>query len=100
MRVGYDVDLDLFRGKIAGWTLGQLKDFLLEGPGEEIAPLGFALTSVMSAAVCKLMDVHDLVLAARNGDAQITATRHPFYGAPAVFGSSSGRNSVRIWFTQ
>src|SRR5262249_59213991 len=37
----------------------------VEGPGEEIAPLGFALTSVMAAAVCKLMDVHDLILAAR-----------------------------------
>src|SRR6516165_8006962 len=32
MRVGYDIDLDLFRQKIAGWTLGQLKDFLLEAP--------------------------------------------------------------------
>ncbi len=65
MRVGYDIDLDLFRKKIAGWTLGALKDFLLEASGEEIAPLGFALTPVMAAAVCKLMDVHDLVLAAR-----------------------------------
>lgn len=64
MRVGYDIDLDRFQ-KIADWTLGQLKDFLLEAPGEEIAPLGFALTSVMAAAVCKLMDVHDLILAAR-----------------------------------
>ncbi len=65
MRVGYDIDLEFFHGKIADWTLGRLKDFLLEAPGEEIAPLGFALTSVMAAAVCKLMDVHDLVLAAR-----------------------------------
>ena len=64
MRVGYDIDLERFRG-IASWTLGQLKDFLLEAPGEETAPLGLALTSVMAAAVCKLMDVHDLVLAAR-----------------------------------
>ena len=65
MRVGYDINLDLFRRKLADWTLGQLKDFLLDAPGEEIAPLGFALTSVMAAAVCKLMDVHDLILAAR-----------------------------------
>jgi ethanolamine ammonia-lyase large subunit len=65
MRVGYDIDLDLFRAKLAGWTLGQLKDFLLDAPGEDIAPLGLALTPVMAAAVCKLMDVHDLVLAAR-----------------------------------
>lgn len=64
MRVGYDIDLERFRG-ISSWTLGQLKDYLLEAPGEATAPLGLALTSVMAAAVCKLMDVHDLVLAAR-----------------------------------
>src|SRR5262249_2023917 len=64
MRVGYDVDLARYR-IISSWTLGQLKVFLLAASGEEIAPLGFALTSVMAAAVCKLMDVHDLVLAAR-----------------------------------
>lgn len=64
MRVSYDIDLARFR-TISSWTLGQLKDFLLEASGDEIAPLGGALTSVMAAAVCKLMDVHDLVLAAR-----------------------------------
>ncbi len=64
MRVGYDIDLERFRS-ISSWTLGQLKDFLLESPGDETAPIGLALTSVMAAAVCKLMDVHDLVLAAR-----------------------------------
>jgi ethanolamine ammonia-lyase large subunit len=64
MRVGYDIDLQRFRA-ISSWTFGQLKDFLLEAPGEQISPLGFALTSVMAAAVCKLMDVHDLILAAR-----------------------------------
>ena len=64
MRVAYDIDLDEFRD-ISAWTLGQLKDFLLEAPGEATARAGLALTSVMAAAVCKLMDVHDLVLAAR-----------------------------------
>src|SRR5258708_18812097 len=64
MRVSYDIDLARFK-TISSWTLGQFKDFLLEAPGEEIAPLGGALTSVMAAAVCKLMDVHDLILAAR-----------------------------------
>ncbi len=64
MRVGYDVDLDRFR-RIATWTLGQLKDFLLEAPGDETAAIGWDLTPVTAAAVCKLMDVHDLVLAAR-----------------------------------
>jgi ethanolamine ammonia-lyase large subunit len=64
MRVSCDIDRDRFR-TISSWTVGQLKDFLLESRGDDIAPLGFALTSVMVAAVCKLMDVHDLVLAAR-----------------------------------
>ena len=64
MRVSYDIDLARF-GAISSWTVGRLKDFLLAAPGEEIEPLGLALTSVMVAAVCKLMDVHDLVLAAR-----------------------------------
>lgn len=64
MRVGYDIDRDRF-AKIASWTLGHLKDFLLEAPGEETAPVGLALTPVTAAAVCKLMDVHELVLAAR-----------------------------------
>src|SRR5436190_19456800 len=49
MRVGYDIDLERFRS-ISSWTLGQFKDFLLEAPGEETAPLGLALTSVMAAA--------------------------------------------------
>jgi ethanolamine ammonia-lyase large subunit len=64
MRVSYDIDLQQF-STISSWTVGELKDFLLESSGDEIAPLGFALTSVMAAAVCKLMDVHDLILAAR-----------------------------------
>jgi ethanolamine ammonia-lyase large subunit len=64
MRVGYDVDLGRFQ-QISNWTLGQLKDFLLEAPGEDTGEVGWALTPVIAAAVCKLMDVHDLVLAAR-----------------------------------
>ncbi len=64
MRVSYDIDRDRFR-TVSSWTVGQLKDFLLESPGDAVAALGFALTGVMAAAVCKLMDVHDLVLAAR-----------------------------------
>jgi ethanolamine ammonia-lyase large subunit len=64
MRVGYDIDLDRFR-QIASWPLGRLKDFLLEAPGDETAAMGWALTPVSAAAICKLMDVHDLVLAAR-----------------------------------
>ena len=64
MRVGYDIDLARFR-EIAGWSVGRLKDFLLEEPGSETGSLAPALTPIMASAVCKLMDVHDLVLAAR-----------------------------------
>jgi ethanolamine ammonia-lyase large subunit len=64
IRVGYDIDLERFR-QIASWTVGQLKDFLLDAPGEDTAKVGWALTPPTAAAVCKLMDVHDLVLAAR-----------------------------------
>jgi ethanolamine ammonia-lyase large subunit len=64
MRVGYDVDLGRFR-RMASWTVGQLKDYLLEAPGDETGAAGLALTPVIAAAVCKLMDTHDLILAAR-----------------------------------
>ncbi|MSR58768.1 MAG: ethanolamine ammonia-lyase [Planctomycetaceae bacterium] len=65
MRVGYDIDYDRFRRTIASWTLGRLKNFLLEAPGSETARVGLDLTSVMAAAVCKLMDTHELIVAAR-----------------------------------
>src|SRR5260370_20400662 len=54
MRVGYDIDIVQFK-RISSWTLGQLKDFLLDDPGEATAPVGLALTSVMAAAVSQLM---------------------------------------------
>ena len=64
MRVNYDLDLEQFQ-KQASWTLGQLKDFLLAASDEEIARVGSGLTGVMAAAMAKLMDTHELILAAR-----------------------------------
>ncbi|HWB09742.1 MAG TPA: ethanolamine ammonia-lyase [Pirellulales bacterium] len=64
MRVNYDVDRPTFE-RIALWTVGQLKNFLLEAPAVEVQPIGFGLTGVMAAAVTKLMDTHELVYAAR-----------------------------------
>lgn len=64
MRVNYDIDAERFKS-LAHLTLGQLKDILLEGPADEVAQIGRALTGVMAAAVAKLMDTHELVLAAR-----------------------------------
>jgi ethanolamine ammonia-lyase large subunit len=64
MRVNYDIERPTFE-RIARWTVGQLKDFLLEAPPADVQPIGFGLTGVMAAAVAKLMDTHELVYAAR-----------------------------------
>ncbi len=63
MRVNYDIDHEVF-AEIAGLTLGSFKDRLLRAKGGEIRRLGRGLTGVMAAAVCKLCDVHELVLIA------------------------------------
>ena len=64
MRVNYDIDAAAF-ARIADWTVGTLKDFLLAAPVEEVSGIGAALTGVMAAAVAKLMDAHELIFAAR-----------------------------------
>ena len=63
MRVNYDIDLAVF-ADIADLTLGALKDHLLRARGPEIRRVGRGLTGVMAAALCKLCDVHELVLLA------------------------------------
>lgn len=64
MRVNYAVDLARLE-KIAGWTLGQFKDWLLGGTTEEVNGIGRALTGPMAAAVAKICDVHELICIAR-----------------------------------
>ncbi len=64
MRVNYDIDQAIFRD-IAAMTVGELKDHLLASDAAEVCRLGFGMTGVMVAAVTKIMDVHDLVFAAR-----------------------------------
>ncbi|HVX10956.1 MAG TPA: ethanolamine ammonia-lyase subunit EutB [Pirellulales bacterium] len=64
MRVNYDVERPTFE-RIAGWTVGQLKNHLLQAPANDVQRIGFGLTGVMAAAVAKLMDTHELVFAAR-----------------------------------
>jgi ethanolamine ammonia-lyase large subunit len=64
MRVNYDIDLRMF-DSIKQWPLGRLKDFLLDADGDKMAAIGPALTGVMAAAVAKLMDTHELIVAAR-----------------------------------
>ena len=63
MRVNYDIDPAVF-AEIADLTIGAFKDRLLRARGPEIKRLGRGLTGVMAAAVCKLCDVHELVLLA------------------------------------
>lgn len=63
MRVNYDIDREVFAA-IAGLSLGALKNHLLRSTGAEIRRIGGALTGVMAAALCKLCDVHELVLLA------------------------------------
>lgn len=63
MRINYDIDRAAF-AKYAALTLGQIKDLLLSSKAEMPRRVGAAITGVMVAAVAKLMDVHDLVLAA------------------------------------
>ena len=63
MRVNYAIDHPCFAA-IAHLTLGELKNRLLRAKGGEIRRIGAALTGVMAAALCKLCDVHELVLIA------------------------------------
>ncbi len=53
--------------RVAGWTVGELRDWILADgtAGEELAPLGKALPPEVVAGVASLMSNLDLVLAAR-----------------------------------
>lgn len=84
MRVNYDVDLKVF-GEFAGLTLGEAKDYLLRRKPAEAMRLGRALTGVMAAAIAKLMDVHELVLAAKK--LKRSATARTTIGLPGTLSS-------------
>lgn len=75
MRVNYAVDLQIFP-EFADLTLGEIKNFILRSKPVEVKRLGAALTGVMAAAIAKLMDVHELIFAAkklkRSGSARTT----------------------------
>jgi ethanolamine ammonia-lyase large subunit len=72
MRVNYDIDTVVFQD-IASKTVGELKDLLLRSKPAAAARLGQGLTGVMAAAVAKLMDVHELILAAKKLKKHATA---------------------------
>jgi ethanolamine ammonia-lyase large subunit len=87
MRVNYDIDRKLF-ASVARWTVGELKDYILaHAAEEETVRLGAtALTGVMVSAAAKLMDVHELVYAARMLPRKITRARTEL-GAPGTLSS-------------
>ncbi len=64
MRVGYDIDHEVFNA-ISAMTLGEMKDHLLRGDGTELKRVGRGLTPVMAAALAKLMDAHELIYVPR-----------------------------------
>ena len=68
-----DLNLPAYRA-IKGWTVGQLREWLLAETttGADIRRLSRGLTAEMVAAVCKLMGNLDLIYAAR----KITVTAH------------------------
>src|SRR5262245_34602634 len=51
--------------RIAGWTVGELRERLLAEPPESLTPLRAGLVPEMAAAVAKLMSNLDLMLSAR-----------------------------------
>lgn len=75
MRVNYDIDREAF-AKIADRTVGDLKNYLLQAPADEIQTIGHALTGVMAAAVAKLMDTHELICVARKFGRPTKARTH------------------------
>jgi ethanolamine ammonia-lyase large subunit len=64
MRVNYDIDPEIFT-ELAPLTCGAVKDRLLKSKPAEAKRIGRGLTGVMVAAIAKLMDVHELIYAAR-----------------------------------
>jgi ethanolamine ammonia-lyase large subunit len=64
MRVNYNIDAGVF-AELAPLTCGAVKDRLLKAKPSEAKRIGRGLTSVMVAAIAKLMDVHELIYAAR-----------------------------------
>jgi ethanolamine ammonia-lyase large subunit len=84
MRVNYDIDLEAFAA-IASLTLGELKDRLLDGSDEEVRVIGRGLTGVMTAAVAKLCDVHELILVAKKCSRPTQA--RTLLGAPGTLSS-------------
>lgn len=86
MVVNYDINHTVF-AEIATWTLGELKDHLLQASGTHIRQIGAALTGVMVAALTKLLDVHELILLAKKLKHGSSAKARTMVGAPGTLSS-------------
>ena len=84
MRINYDIDRDTF-AEIAQKTLGEIKNMLLRAKAAEAKRIGGALTGVMAAAITKLMDVHELVFAAKK--LKRSGKARTLVGAPGTLSS-------------
>lgn len=84
MRINYGIDRDTF-AEIAPKTLGEIKNLLLKAKASEAKRIGGALTGVMAAAIAKLMDVHELVYAAKK--LKRSGKARTLVGAPGTLSS-------------
>ena len=64
MRVGYDIDHEVF-DTVADMTLSEMKNHLLAADGPALKRLGRGLTPAMASALAKLMDAHELIFIPR-----------------------------------
>ena len=81
-----DLDEEVY-GSIKGWTLGQLREWLLKETttGGDMLRIGRGLTSECIAGVCKLMGNLDLMYA--SSKMTITATCNTTIGTPGTLAS-------------
>jgi ethanolamine ammonia-lyase large subunit len=86
MRVNYDINHVVF-AEIAHYTLGELKDTLLQASGSRIRQIGTALTGVMVAALTKLLDVHELIFLAKKLKSGAAAKARTTVGLPGTLSS-------------
>jgi len=73
------------RDEVAGWTLGELRECLLEADGDEMLRIGKGLTSEAISGVTRLMSNLDLVTAASR--IRVEATCRTTIGRPGTLSS-------------
>lgn len=86
-RVVEDALDDALFARVAGWSVGQLREWLLDDgtSGEDIRRLSPAITPEVAAACAKLMSNLDLILASKK--VRVTAKANGTFGLPGRFSS-------------